>query len=103
MKKGLIGHNETFRLKVGPNLIGRDDTERPSDIAIKGDASISRRSVTIDMIPKENGFLYKLQVNKATNPVLHNGDQLFEGESVYLNYGDTFTLGQTLFRFEKKQ
>lgn len=101
--KGLLGHNETFGLKVGVNVVGRDDNEKPSDIAIKDDKYMSRRSVEIDVIPKESGLLYKLRVKNATNPVLHNGERLYEEESVYLNYGDTIKLGQTLFRFEEKK
>lgn len=93
--------NTRFPLRVGLNTIGRADFDTPSDISIKNDPTISRRSVTIEVVPKENGFLAKMKVLRAANPVLHNDKPLMEGEIIYLNYGDSIRLGRTTLRFNK--
>lgn len=93
--------NTRFPLRVGLNTIGRADFDTPSDISIKNDPTISRRSVTIEVVPKEYGFLAKMKVLRAANPVLHNDKPLMEGEIIYLNYGDSIRLGRTTLRFNK--
>ena len=65
------------------------------------DEEMSRRSVLLDVIQKNDGFYYKLTVKKAMNPVLHNNKELEEQESVYLNYGDAFQIGRTVIHFKK--
>lgn len=90
-----------YPLRDGVTTIGRYDDERPSDISLKGDSFISRRSVEIDTRMGENGYTFKLNVINATNAVLLNGSALKPGDSVYLNFGDIITLGKTRLRFEK--
>ncbi len=101
--KGIFGSlaNKTFPLHLGQNTVGRYDEDLHSDIEIKGDATMSRRSVVIDVIRRETGYLFKLKVLKAANPVMHNSKPLVEGETVYLNYGDSLKLGKTTFVFGK--
>lgn len=93
--------NKDYILREGRNIIGREDASAPSDISIKGDNTMSRRSVQIDMNQTEHGFFYKLTVIKAANPVVHNGAMLMNGESILLNFGDTIVMGKTKFRFDR--
>ena len=93
--------NKEFPLQDGKNVIGRYDEVEKSDIAIRNDSSISRRSVEIEVKRTDRGYSFKLNVLKATNPVLHNNNPLLEGESVSLNFGDGIIMGQTRFRFDK--
>ena len=99
LRKGWI--NKTFRLDEGVTVIGRHDETEMSDISIKGDSTMSRRSIEIKTERGEKGYTFKLTVRKAKNPVLHNSCPLMAGESVSLNFGDTITLGKTKLRFEK--
>lgn len=94
-------HNHA--LHEGQNVIGRYIEGTESDISIKGDNYMSRRSVSIDVIYQDNGFLYKLRVLRAANPVYVNDSQLQVDESRYLNFGDRIVLGKTMFTFEKKE
>lgn len=100
---GIIGGlgSKSFLLHQGQNTVGRYDDELHSDIEIKGDPCMSRRSICIEVLQKEIGFLFKMKVLKATWPVMHNDKPLVEGEVVYLNYGDRIKLGKTLFIFNK--
>lgn len=101
---GLLGGiaNTRFPLSIGMNTVGRADEDRPSDINIKNDPTISRRSIAIEVILKEDkGYQFKMKVLRAANPVLHNDKPLIEGEIIYLNYGDSIKLGRTTLRFNK--
>ena len=97
---GKIFRRKKFVLHEGSYLIGRKDSACPSDIEFD-DEEMSRRSVLLDVIRKNDGFYYKLTVKKAMNPVLHNNKELEEQESVYLNFGDAFQLGRTVINFKK--
>ena len=97
---GNIFRRKKFVLHEGSYLIGRKDSACPSDIEFD-DEEMSRRSVLLDVIQKNDGFYYKLTVKKAMNPVLHNNKELEEQESVYLNFGDAFQLGRTVINFKK--
>jgi hypothetical protein len=97
---GNIFRRKKFVLHEGSYFIGRKDSACPSDIEFD-DEEMSRRSVLLDVIQKNDGFYYKLTVKKAMNPVLHNNKELEEQESVYLNYGDAFQLGRTVINFKK--
>jgi hypothetical protein len=99
LRKGWL--NKDYRLFDGKNIVGRYDESKSSDIAIKNDPTMSRRSIEIDVIHSENGYSFKLTVLSATNPVLHNNNPLMPGESISLNFGDSITLGKTKFRFDK--
>ena len=89
-------------LAEGSNIIGRKDKEQPSDISID-DNYMSRRSISIDVEKRSNasGFVFKLTVLKSANPVIVNSNQLHIGNSIYLNYGDTIRLGNTVFTFRQ--
>ena len=91
----------SYPLHLGQNTIGRYDGNLRCDIEIHNDVYASRRSVVIEVIEKEYGFLYRMSVLKAANPVMHNHKPLTVGEVVYLNYGDNIQLGKTIFNFEK--
>lgn len=99
LRKGWL--NKEFRLPAGKHVIGRYDEDEPSDISIKNDDSISRRSIVIDVEHTVKGYTFKLTVLKATNPVLHNDTPLLPGEAVSLNFGDSIVMGKTRFRFDK--
>lgn len=94
--------NDSYPLRPGIITIGRYDNAVQSDIAIKGDTFMSRRSVSIEMrcIGIE-GFTYCLRVLSSTNPVLINGRSVPVGTEVFLNFGDTFVMGRTRFRLDK--
>lgn len=99
LRKGWF--NRDFALPIGKHVIGRCDKDFPSDISIKDDVTMSRRSVVIEVCQGAKGYSFKMTVLKATNPVLHNNRPLGEGECVSLNYGDCIILGNTKFRFVK--
>ncbi|MCM1140797.1 MAG: hypothetical protein NC453_19685 [Muribaculum sp.] len=99
LRKGWL--NKDYPLGLGSHTIGRFDSELMSDISIKNDSSMSRRSIKIDVVQSPKGFIFKLTVLKATNPVLHNNVALTTGETICLNFGDTIILGKTRFHFDK--
>lgn len=93
--------NDTFMLRPGITTIGRYDETYQSDIAIKGDSYMSRRSISIEMrYEGAQGFSYRLRVLKSVNPVLLNGGNVPPGSDVFLNFGDIITLGKTQFRLD---
>ena len=106
MPKGLQGkaklvwggffNRKKYVLHMGENTIGRSDEERPSDLMFD-DEYMSRQSVRIDVQKASKGNFYKLTVLKTANPVMVNGEELREGESVYINYGDTIAMGYNTF------
>lgn len=89
-----------YPLKPGVYYIGQKSVEKPSDIQLD-DPYASRRSVSVEMMPQGGGWTYKLNVHKATNPVLVNSMNIPEGDSIYLNFGDTITMGKTRLTFKK--
>lgn len=99
LRKGWL--NKDYPLGVGRHTVGRYDESEISDISVKNDNSMSRRSVRIDVDQTPKGYMFKLTVLKATNPVLHNNVPLSQGESVSLNFGDSIILGRTRFRFDR--
>lgn len=98
LRKGWL--NKSYPLSEGRNTVGRYDEELNSDIAIKNDNNMSRRSVAIDVLRSPMGYEFKLTVLKSTNPVLHNGHQIADGESVSIEFGDSIVMGKTTLRFE---
>lgn len=90
---------KSYVLHEGSNYIGRHDNEIPSDVNIDDDY-VSRRSILIEVAKAPKGFTYKLTVKKCTNPVLINGKEQTEGNSIYLNYGDTILVGNTTLTFK---
>lgn len=99
---GNIFRRKRHALREGVTVIGRKDLDRPSNIMFK-DPEMSRQSVVIEVAKKENGYFFKLTVKNALNPVLHNNKPLAVSESVYLNYGDSLQLGNTVINFNEKK
>lgn len=92
--------NQRFQLYEGTTTIGRYDEDDPSDIMIRGDETMSRKSVAI-IIEEEDGiFDYKLKVLNATNKVKVNDQRVKEGSEVYLDFGDIIMLGNSKFKFD---
>lgn len=99
LRRGWV--NKDYKLREGKNIVGRFDEYKVSDIAIKGDTSMSRQSIEIDVDHHDKGYSFKLTVKNSTNPVLHNNKPLAIGDSISLNFGDSIILGKTKFRFDK--
>ncbi|MBQ6955984.1 MAG: FHA domain-containing protein [Bacteroidales bacterium] len=87
---------DVFQLREGNNIIGREDADTIQDIAIKGDATISRRSANIEVVLSNNGmYSYRISVLNAKNPIYVNGTPLQNGKSMSLNLGDILQFGNT--------
>lgn len=92
--------NQKFQLYEGTTTVGRFDEDTPSDISIRGDETMSRRSIAI-IIEEEDGiFDFKLRVLNATNKVKVNDRMIKEGAEVYLEFGDLIMLGNSKFKFD---
>ena len=93
-----------YQLTGGSVTIGRADFAEPSDISID-DEMASRHSVEITAVKGETSgkFSFKLSVLRTTNPVLVNQNSLYSGSTIYLNYGDTIKIGETLFTLLPKE
>ncbi len=85
-------------LSPGEITIGRADTYEPSDVSIE-DNTASRRSVKIVVTKGEQSAKYnfRLTVLRTTNPIYVNNNALYADSSIYLNYGDNFKVGETVF------
>ena len=85
-------------LNVGNTIIGRRDEDSPSDISLM-DETASRRSVRITVTKgkKSGKYTFKLEVLRTTNAVYVNRNALYAKSSIYLNDGDRFKVGKTLF------
>lgn len=94
--------DQRYPLQEGTTIIGRYDLECPSDISIKGDDAMSRRSVAITIEEEDGEFVYKLKVKKATNVVKVNDRQVKEGHETYLYFGDIITMGNSKFKFDNR-
>lgn len=91
---------DRYQLFEGTTIIGRYDEEEQSDIAIQGDDTMSRRSVSITISDEGYGLEYTLKVLNATNKVQVNNQTLRERETIALESGDTIFMGSTKFLFE---
>lgn len=91
---GTLFHKKSFTLDTGCYYLGRADEETPSDISID-DRTVSRRSLRIDVALNADGYVYKLTVERAANPVYCNKMELRPGDIIFLNPGDTLTVGRT--------
>ena len=86
----------------GKTIVGRYDEENQSDIAIKGDIMMSRRSIAISIEDEDGEFVFKLKVLRAANPVKVNDIQIKEGHTTYIENGDIILLGKSKFKFENQ-
>ncbi len=93
---GGLFNRKKYILHKGENTIGRRDAERPSDLMFD-DEYMSRQSVKIEVQKAAKGNFYKLTVLRTANPVLVNGEELKEGDNVYINFGDTIAMGYNTF------
>lgn len=89
-----------YYLTTGVHYIGRIDDINKSNFEIK-DKFASSRSLRIDVNSNGGNLIYKLTVERASNPVYHNSRRLNIGEVAYLNYGDTLKLGKTIIKIQK--
>lgn len=89
-----------FALRTGSIMIGRKDGQEPSDLQLN-DNYVSRRSVLLDVIPSDKGYLFKMTVKNASNPVYVNGSEIAVNNSVYLNFDDVIIMGKTKLTFKK--
>lgn len=90
-----------YPLRVGSIYIGRKDAGEPSDLQLD-DSYVSRRSALLEVLSSDKGFLFKLTVKHASNPVYVNSSEISVGNSIYLNYGDVLIFGKTKMTFKKK-
>lgn len=92
--------NQKYQLFEGTTTIGRYDEIDISDIMIRGDETMSRKSAAI-IIEEEDGIYdYKLRVLNATNKVTVNNQRIKEGSETYLDFGDIIILGNSKFKFD---
>lgn len=92
--------NQKYQLFEGTTTIGRYDEIDISDIMIRGDETMSRKSAAI-IIEEEDGIYdYKLKVLNATNKVTVNNQRIKEGSETYLDFGDIIILGNSKFKFD---
>lgn len=109
----LVVHDEnapqqTLPLRVGRQLIGRQNTTSPCDIMITTqDVFMSRNHCILEVKPgRIGGFEYLLSDRKMTNgvpePMSANGtfvnafpNPLQPNDMIYLNDGDTIQMGKT--------
>lgn len=92
--------NQRFRLYEGTTTVGRYDEDSMSDIMIRGDETMSRKSVAIIIEEVDGVFDYKMKVLNATNKVKVNDQRIKEGAEVYLDFGDIIMLGNSKFKFD---
>lgn len=92
--------NQRYQLHEGTTIIGRYDEDDTSDIMIKGDETMSRRSVAIIIEEEQGIFDYKMKVLNATNKVKVNDQPIKVGDEVYLDMGDIIMLGNSKFKFD---
>jgi hypothetical protein len=94
--------NQKYQLFEGTTTIGRYDEIDISDIMIRGDETMSRKSAAI-IIEEEDGIYdYKLKVLNATNKVTVNNQRIKEGSETYLDFGDIIILGNSKFNICSK-
>lgn len=94
--RGPFRKNKIFPLQLGLNTIGRADSTTPSTIMIEGDSTISRRSISIEVVEKANGYKYLFTLLQTTNPVVVNGTEHIAPPASYpIMPGTEIRLGKT--------
>lgn len=83
----LICNNVRFPLKIGMNIVGRDQS---CDVFIP-DPHISRKHLSIDVVG--DGTITIIDLG-STNGMVINGERV---PSAILRQGESFTVGQTTF------
>lgn len=85
--------NTKYRLKMGINILGRQEE---GDIQIK-DPHVSRRHISIDVLPDGTMTLMDLG---SSNGLLINKKKV---ANAILKSGDSFTIGTTTFIIEESR
>lgn len=94
--RGAFRKNKIFPLQLGINTIGRADNISPSTIMIEGDSTISRCSISIEVMEKANGYKYLFTLLQTTNPVIVNGTEHIAPPASYtIMPGTEIRLGMT--------
>lgn len=83
----LVSNNSRYPLKVGMNIVGRDQT---CDIFIP-DPHMSRKHLSIDVVG--DGTITVIDLG-STNGMVVDGERV---PSAILHPGESFTVGQTTF------
>jgi hypothetical protein len=93
---------DTFYLKKGENVLGRDATSGTADIKLSTDEYMSRRHAIIEALPLPGGdYEHRLKEAGSLNALLLNGKEVGRGETLALQPGDRLTLGRTTVTFER--
>jgi len=100
LRWGSTFRHKTEPLRMGCNIVGRNDPKALSDINID-DNEVSRRSVRIDVDFINGLYSYRLTVMRATNPITVDGAVVQPKQTVDLHYGQTIVMGQTTIKFKK--
>lgn len=101
----LPARTKTFTMDgLGKWTIGRYDPERPSDISITGDPSVSRccASINTHIHDNSNKVTYMFRVDRSSNPIRVNDRAVHNNESIELYSGDRIVMGRTEMVFEIK-
>lgn len=83
----LVHNNVRFPLKIGMNIVGRDQS---CDVFVP-DPHISRKHLSIDVVG--DGTITIIDLG-STNGMIINGERV---PSAILQPGESFTVGQTTF------
>jgi pSer/pThr/pTyr-binding forkhead associated (FHA) protein len=83
----LVNNNARFPLKIGMNIVGRDQS---CDVFVP-DPHISRKHLSIDVVG--DGTITIIDLG-STNGMTINGERV---PSAILHPGESFTVGQTTF------
>ena len=96
-ERGFFRSPISYPLSIGENTIGRKDDSKPSAIMIDGDATISRRSVSITVTESQGGYEYLFTLlEKPKNPVVVDGRTYTEPPASFVILpGARITLGKT--------
>jgi len=94
---------ETYQLKVGTNIIGRDSPSSKADVRINTGSShrLSREHAVIDVKTIQGKLSYSFRLYKnEVNPTYVSGEQIAYGDAVRLNPGDVLKLADVTLVFD---
>lgn len=88
-----------FELPLGRTMIGRKMPDSTCNLQI-ADPYVSAQSAVIEVVKKDNGNAFELEVLNASNDVLVNGTKCPVGTRKWLGDGDIITIGKTKLRLK---
>ena len=92
---------QEFALKKGRNVVGRRPESSDNNVTLSpADPYMSRQNACIEVKIGLHGMEYCLEAIKSTNPMKLNGQELGEGDVVFLKLGDHITMGRTDVLFQ---